>query len=245
MVQLTLGDIYKNHFVVITNVNVSVPNDASWELVPESKQEKWEYGINQALKAKNDVYYAQFPREAEIGIQMYVLEKDRPMTGHAIWGDAPFKFGTTDEILYNETVYNTVGLDKYRTGIFSGETTYDQKGNASLKETYKLTGYYENQEYFEPYDNREFSNKLVTNINSKKLTKVDKEYKGELYKQYFNPQYGNLESTETYEQTSKGYATLDSNGDIIETEGIIFDRDQDFLANRSQFVDTVPMERVN
>jgi hypothetical protein len=109
MVQLTLGDFYKNHNVVINNCNVSIPEEASWETIPEdvSKNSSWYYGPNGAIEwdandtntalnssidtakgsSKNRV--AQFPRVAEIQISMAVLEKDRPKTGRAIWGDAP------------------------------------------------------------------------------------------------------------------------------------------------------------
>jgi len=106
MVQLTLGDFYKNHFVLLTSCNVVIPDDASWETIPEEGQENgrsWYYGSNKAIewmdsstiinprgdKARSRGRFAQFPRTADINIQMNVLEKDRPYTGKAIWGDAP------------------------------------------------------------------------------------------------------------------------------------------------------------
>ena len=106
MVQLTLGDFYKNHFVVITSCNVTIPDDTSWETIPEEADkngQSWYYGPNNAIqwqnsdtiidprgnKARSKGRVAQFPRTAEISVQMNVLEKDRPYTGKAIWGDAP------------------------------------------------------------------------------------------------------------------------------------------------------------
>ena len=106
MVQLTLGDFYKNHFVVITSCNVTIPDDTSWETIPEEADkngQSWYYGPNKAVqwqnsdtiidprgnKARSKGRVAQFPRTAEISVQMNVLEKDRPYTGKAIWGDAP------------------------------------------------------------------------------------------------------------------------------------------------------------
>ena len=106
MVQLTLGDFYKNHFVVITSCNVTIPDDTSWETIPEEADkngQSWYYGTNKAIqwqnsdtiidprgnKARSKGRVAQFPRTAEISVQMNVLEKDRPYTGKAIWGDAP------------------------------------------------------------------------------------------------------------------------------------------------------------
>jgi hypothetical protein len=106
MVQLTLGDFYKNHFVVITSCNVTIPDDTSWETIPEEADkngQSWYYGPNKAIqwqssdtiidprgnKARSKGRVAQFPRTADISVQMNVLEKDRPYTGKAIWGDAP------------------------------------------------------------------------------------------------------------------------------------------------------------
>jgi hypothetical protein len=103
MVQLTLGDFYKNHFVIITSCNVTIPDDASWETIPEESNQEWSYGPNKAIqwfnpdtiidprqnKATSKGRIAQFPRTAEISVQMNVLEKDRPKTGRAIWGNAP------------------------------------------------------------------------------------------------------------------------------------------------------------
>jgi hypothetical protein len=115
MVQLTLGDFYKNHFVLIRTCNVTVPDDASWETIPEnmtSPNEMWSWGSNRAYEwnSKNNILnprgektssegrFAQFPRTVEINLQMNVLEKDRPKTGGAIWGDAPIR---DDEIVLN------------------------------------------------------------------------------------------------------------------------------------------------
>ena len=41
---------------------------------------------------------AQFPREAEITMQMFIMEKDRAKTGRAVWGNAPVStFEINDE----------------------------------------------------------------------------------------------------------------------------------------------------
>ena len=103
MVQLTLGDFYKNHNVVINSCTVTIPEDASWETIPENAANSWYYGPGQAIewsssttiinprgdKATSKGRVAQFPRTADIQLEMNVLEKDRPKTGRAIWGDAP------------------------------------------------------------------------------------------------------------------------------------------------------------
>ena len=112
MVQLTLGDFYKNHNVTINSCNVTIPEDTSWETIPENAANSWYYGPNKAIewsssttiinprgdKAASYGRVAQFPRTAEIQIEMSVLEKDRPKTGRAIWGDAPVLIFNLSEI---------------------------------------------------------------------------------------------------------------------------------------------------
>ena len=132
MVQLTLGDFYKNHFVVIKSCNVNIPDDASWETIPEnmtSPNNQWSWGSNRAYQwsSKNNLLnprgekgdsegkFAQFPRTAEISLQMSVLEKDRPSTGRAIWGDAPIRenelfFETVKGDTFSENVRFPVGV---------------------------------------------------------------------------------------------------------------------------------------
>ncbi len=130
MVQLTLGDFYKNHFVVIKGCNVTIPDEASWETLPEGASYpnyNWSWGPNRPIlwedgatvnprgdKANSQGKFAQFPRTAEINIQMSVLEKDRPKTGRAIWGDSPVKTNLQYIDLNNQT-YVDVVTDKSTT----------------------------------------------------------------------------------------------------------------------------------
>jgi len=89
MVQLSLGDFYKNHFIIIKSCNVTIPDEASWETLHEDLNENWYWGPNKAYEWKDSSgKYAQFPRTADISMQMSVIEKDRPKTGRAMWGDA-------------------------------------------------------------------------------------------------------------------------------------------------------------
>lgn len=105
MVQLTLGDFFKNHNVIITSCNVTIPDDASWETTSE-KATTWTHGPEGAIlwdsdkhiindlnnatsKGRSHGRFGQFPRTAEISLNMNVLAKDRPKAGRAMWGDAP------------------------------------------------------------------------------------------------------------------------------------------------------------
>lgn len=121
MVQLTLGDFYKNQFIVIKSCNVNIPDDASWELIPESITSNWAFGpgfggsikwgfgdsvnnyqngtVREKIKNGSQGRFAQFPRTAEINLQMSILEKDRPLVGKSLWGDAPVSIVDNSEVL--------------------------------------------------------------------------------------------------------------------------------------------------
>lgn len=142
MVQLTLGDFYKNHNVVITSCGVTVPDDASWETIPEDAPShlSWYYGLNRAIswdstknllnssidtrKANSKGRFAQFPREAEISLQMKVLEKDLPKAGRSLWGDSPVQRVTAKEYdaLYAEDDPNNLSAEKL---VSDGATMVD------------------------------------------------------------------------------------------------------------------------
>ena len=133
MVQLTLGDFYKNHFVVIKSCNITIPDDASWETIPEGSSYpnyNWSWGPNRSViwqedntllsprgdKANSQGRFAQFPRTAEINVQMSILEKDRPKTGRAIWGDSPVKTNLQYIDLNNQS-YVDILTDKSSTDL--------------------------------------------------------------------------------------------------------------------------------
>jgi len=135
MVQFTLGDFYKNHCVVLNSCNVSIPEDASWELINEStvKNQDWSYNLGNIFtegKTSMKGKVAQFPREAEISITMAIMEKDRPKTGRAIWGNATVatrilaNIGETDKVspfsigdLYGDKDYKAAANNDFSTNM--------------------------------------------------------------------------------------------------------------------------------
>ncbi len=135
MVQFTLGDFYKNHCVVLNSCNVSIPEDASWELINEStvKNQDWSYNLGNIFtegKTSMKGKVAQFPREAEISITMAIMEKDRPKTGRAIWGNATVatrilaNIGETDKVspfsigdLYGDKDYKDTANNDFSTNM--------------------------------------------------------------------------------------------------------------------------------
>ena len=141
MVQLTLGDFYKNHFVVIKSCNVSIPDEASWETIPEnmsSPNDMWSWGPNRAYewsskdnllstrgdKGDSKNRFAQFPRTAEISLQMAVMEKDRPKAGRSAWGNSPVPI--VDKKRLDDlkiTDMSLIGTDFYGTSNGPGNIT--------------------------------------------------------------------------------------------------------------------------
>lgn len=88
MFMLTIGDLYKYQPIVITTVSITVPENASWEVVPENSTEEWSY-LAKIIKSnipKEKI--GQVPREVEISIACNVLEKERPIVGGNHFGHA-------------------------------------------------------------------------------------------------------------------------------------------------------------
>jgi len=134
MVQFTLGDFYKNHCVVLNSCNVSIPEDASWELINEStvQQQDWSYNLGNIFtfdKTSMKGKVAQFPREAEITINMSLMEKDRPKTGRALWGNAPVATITQPELGETATVSTFGTTDVYTNKDYSNVDNNDFSTN--------------------------------------------------------------------------------------------------------------------
>ena len=114
MAQLTLGDFYKNHNVIIDSCNISIDENTPWEVLPETLNKDWYYGLSEAIQWKNSSgKYAQFPLYANIDLNMDVLEKERPRTGIANWGDTSDDntFSKNLNITTPSWVYNAANLE--------------------------------------------------------------------------------------------------------------------------------------
>jgi len=99
MFMLTVGDLYRFQPIVITSINVNVPDDASWETLNELNSKKWSYLNGMISSPAVGKKYAQLPREAEIAITCNLLEKERAIVGGSHFGHAPRNdtFGTVIE----------------------------------------------------------------------------------------------------------------------------------------------------
>jgi hypothetical protein len=90
MFMLTIGDLYKYQPMVITSINVNIPDDASWETLNEvNAKQGWSY-LNGLITAPSiGKNYGQLPREAEIAITCNLLEKERAIVGGSHFGHEP------------------------------------------------------------------------------------------------------------------------------------------------------------
>lgn len=139
MVQLTLGDFYKNHCIVINSCNITIPDDASWELLNESyiKQNDWNYNVGRLFKdLKGKV--AQFPKEAEINMAFAVMEKERTEVGKSLWGNSvvpvEVKTGANNEFILTDN-YQNKDYSNDNNNDFSTNMRYDNnsENQKSLK----------------------------------------------------------------------------------------------------------------
>jgi hypothetical protein len=82
---ITIGDMYKDQPIVINSIGMTIPDNATWETVPESIG-SYEY-LEGRLKRNGNTILAQFPREVEINIDANILEKEKPQTGYNNFGE--------------------------------------------------------------------------------------------------------------------------------------------------------------
>ena len=89
MFMLTIGDLYKFQPIVITSLNVNIPEDASWETLNEDNSRNWSY-LNGLITSPNlGKNYGQLPREVEISVTCNLLEKERAVVGGSHFGHEP------------------------------------------------------------------------------------------------------------------------------------------------------------
>jgi len=100
LIDFTIGDMYKKQPAIITQIGINIPEDANWETLAENGANNpnqqddsvWQYGRIQWYGPKNSEnnakgYFAQFPNQCEITVNMNLLEKEMPRMGGANYGD--------------------------------------------------------------------------------------------------------------------------------------------------------------
>ena len=87
LIQFTIGDMYKNQPAVITQIGITIPDDASWEVLYEKNEYDWSALGGRISWENSKNKYAQFPNQCEITVNMNLLEKELSHTGGSNYGD--------------------------------------------------------------------------------------------------------------------------------------------------------------
>lgn len=88
-VKFRLGDLYVNQPVVIKDVGMTIPENASWELMTnDHTRNKNNYDYLSGSIVKPNVRSAQYPTSAKLSISMTLLEKRAPRTQARHYGDS-------------------------------------------------------------------------------------------------------------------------------------------------------------
>jgi hypothetical protein len=96
MVMLNVGDVYRDQPVIITQVGIAIPEDASWETLNEDNTSEsdvdgnkiWNY-LAKNIQSNKGMNFGQLPRTVDISLTMNLLEKEQPIAGGANFGHAP------------------------------------------------------------------------------------------------------------------------------------------------------------
>jgi hypothetical protein len=89
MFMLTIGDLYKFQPIIITAVNVIIPDTATWETTSEQEKFEWSYLNNVIFWPNSKGKVAQMPMEADINITCNILEKELAKVGGGHYGHSP------------------------------------------------------------------------------------------------------------------------------------------------------------
>ncbi len=94
LIKFTIGDLYKNQPSVITSIGLSIPEDAIWETLGEdggnnytNNDQDWNYLAGKFVWKSSKGKYAQFPKTADLSVNLNILEKEKPITGGSQFGD--------------------------------------------------------------------------------------------------------------------------------------------------------------
>ncbi len=114
MFMLTMGDLYRDQPILIQSVTMTIPDDAAWETLNEANSgNTWNYMANKIQSSGH--LFGQVPREVELGVTVYLLEKERAVVGGANFGHAP---RTEEFVEWNmDTVPDDTALTKWNKNL--------------------------------------------------------------------------------------------------------------------------------
>ena len=106
LVKLTIGEMYKEQPMIITNMSISIPDNATWETLQSDVNYSAGYAYYNGL-LKSDSRVAQFPMEADITLDINILEKEKPKVGRNNFDDAKSTlFGARLSVVESEEELN-------------------------------------------------------------------------------------------------------------------------------------------
>ena len=84
MIEFRIGDLYVDQPAILGSVNMTIPDDATWETL-RSDNYKYIYGDDKVIE-KNGVKSRQLPNMADITVQLRMLERTKSITGGQHFG---------------------------------------------------------------------------------------------------------------------------------------------------------------
>ena len=90
-VKLTIGDLVSSQPVILKSIDLTVPDEASWELT-RANSEISNYTFLSDLVTRSGVTLGQVPMMVEISISATILEKEQPQAGKLNFANSPQNF---------------------------------------------------------------------------------------------------------------------------------------------------------
>lgn len=88
LVNLTVGDFYKDQPCIIESCTPSIDEGTLWETLPMDLNKDWTYGLNDMIKySESTEKYGQLPRECDISISTKIIEKQVTRVGNPLWAN--------------------------------------------------------------------------------------------------------------------------------------------------------------
>lgn len=85
MIKFRIGDLYVDHPGVLSSVNISIPDEASWETVRDD-QYKYIYGASDDKVITKDVKSRQLPMIVDVTVQLNMIERKQAVTNENHFG---------------------------------------------------------------------------------------------------------------------------------------------------------------
>jgi hypothetical protein len=134
LIQLRLGDMFKNVPIAMSTININIPDDATWEILPDDSGD-----YTYLTTVVPNVRWGQYPTRVDVSISAYVLEReDYPRIGNTVYGgdqsdlSSKFVLRTVQDSLNSE---GKIKLGKYTTPSIDKTVPIPTQNELSLSKT--------------------------------------------------------------------------------------------------------------